>query len=340
MENPTAKPHTGSRRWPVVLLLLALMPVGGWGWYVWGGGNFHVVEGNRLYRSSQPRPDRLRKLVNEQQIKTVVNLRGCCDPVGWYRDEARTIQDLGISLEDISFSAMRLPAPNALERLVEVFDQAEEPLLIHCHQGIDRTGMACALWLLLKTDTPFDEAIKQLNPYYGHFPVGRTWWLDEFMDQYRQWLSARGESHQPALLRLWLSEVYCPGPMRAEFTWVEAPPATVETGQAITARVRCKNTSNTPWTMLPAPNAGVHLIWRVQNEQRVVIAAGHAGLFEKTVAPGESVDLLIATPPLEASGRLVLRAGMNNPQHSTFAQVGNDILETAVEVVAKGMVNR
>lgn len=336
MSDSQTSPRTGGRRWPGLLLLLALMPVAGWAWYVWGGGNFHVVETGRLYRASQPKADRLKQLAGENGIRTVINLRGCCDPVGWYRDEARAVQEMEISLEDISFSAMRLPAPNALARLVEVFDQAEEPLLIHCHQGIDRTGMACALWLLLKTDTPYSEAVKQLNPYYGHFPVGRTWWLDAFMDQYRQWLASHGEEHRPDLLRHWLKDVYCPGPMRAEMAWIQPPPTRVAVGEIVTARVRCTNTSNETWTMLPSLNAGVHLIWRVQDDQRKVIAAGHAGLFEKTVPPGGSVDLLIATPPLEVTGRLVLRAGMDNPRHSTFAQVGNEILEASVEAVPQG----
>jgi len=110
----------------------------------------------------------------------------------------------------------------------------------------------------------------------------------------------------------------------------------VAVGEIVTARVRCTNTSNETWTMLPSLNAGVHLIWRVQDDQRKVIAAGQAGLFEKTVPPGGSVDLLIATPPLEVTGRLVLRAGMDNPRHSTFAQVGNEILEASVEAVPQG----
>jgi hypothetical protein len=156
------------------------------------------------------------------------------------------------------------------------------------------------------------------------------------MDQYRQWLASHGEEHRHELLRHWLKDVYCPGPMRAEMAWIQPPPTRVAVGEIVTARVRCTNTSNETWTMLPSLNAGVHLIWRVQDDQRKVIAAGQAGLFEKTVPPGGSVDLLIATPPLEVTGRLVLRAGMDNPRHSTFAQVGNEILEAFVEAVPQG----
>ena len=339
MDGQIAKSQSANKRWPLVILLLALMPVTGWAWYVWAGGNFHVVKADRLYRCSQPKGGRLQNLVAEHQIKTVINLRGCCDPVAWYRDEARTIQEMAISLEDISLSALRLPPPAALARLVELFDHAEEPLLIHCHQGIDRTGMACALWLLLKTDTTLQEAIKQLNPYFGHFPVGRTGWMDEFFYRYRQWLASQGKPHEPDLLREWLARVYCPGPMRAAFTWQQPPPSRVEAGKPFTAQIRCTNTSNEAWTMLPATNAGIHLIWRLQNDSRMVIASGPAGLFERTVEPGESVDLLISCPPVEEIGSLVLRAGMDNPQHSTFAQVGNAIAEATIEVVPKGKAN-
>lgn len=324
------------RRWPSLLIFLALLPLAGWAWYVWGGGNFHVVADARLYRCSQPKPERLKKLAQDHNIRTVINLRGCCDPVAWYRNEARAVQELGISLEDIPFSAMRLPPPTALAHLVQLFDEAQEPLLIHCHQGIDRTGMACALWLLLKTDTPLEVAARQLGPYYGHFPVGRTWWLDEFLANYRDWLAANQTTHTPEVLRDWLANHYCPGPMRSELTWLEAPQPQVNPNQSITAKVRCQNVSSQDWQMLPALNAGIHLIWRVQNEQRQVIASGYAGLFEKVVRPGEAVELTIAIPPLEKTGSMVLRAGMEDPQHGTFAQLGNDILETHFEVVGTG----
>lgn len=322
-----------SRRWLSLLIFLAILPLAGWAWYVWGGGNFHVVAEGKLYRCSQPKPDRLKKLVQDHHIRTVINLRGCCDPVEWYRNEARATQELAISLEDIPFSAMRLPPPVSLAHLVQLFDEAEEPLLIHCHQGIDRTGMACALWQLLKTDTPLEVAAKQLGPFYGHFPVGRTWWLDEFLDMYRSWLTENGWTHRPELLREWLTKHYCPGPMRAEMTWLATPAPRVELGKSVTARVRCQNNSHQDWQMLPALNAGIHLIWRVQDDKRQVVVNGYAGLFEKVVRPGESVELTLAIPALEKAGTMVLRAGLEDPQHGTFAQLGNDILETTFEVV-------
>ena len=340
MDAPPAKQPARPKTLRAMVLLLALLPVAGWVWYIFGGGNFHTVAAGRLYRCSQPGASHLKNLVAEHGIQTVLNLRGCCDPTSWYRDEAQAIQDLGISLEDISFSANRLPAPNALANLLEVFDNATEPLLIHCHKGIDRTGMACALWVMLKTDTTLDKAAWQLGVYYGHLPVGRTWWLDDFLRRYREWLAARGEDHQPALLRDWLLNHNRPGRLCADLAWATPPPDSITPDQPVQALVRCQNTSTEPWEMLPAQNAGVHLLWRVLDHRRVVVAVGYAGLFERSVAPGESVELLVAVPPILQPGDYVLRLGMEDPQHATFAQVGGEMLDAPLRVNAAATAGR
>ena len=100
---------------------------------VFAGGNFHTVSENRLYRCSQPDYSRLQSLAREYGIRTVVNLRGCCDPTPWYRNEARSCQEMDINLEDLAFSATRLPSTKAIRELLDILDNAQEPLLIHCH---------------------------------------------------------------------------------------------------------------------------------------------------------------------------------------------------------------
>jgi protein tyrosine/serine phosphatase len=88
----------------------ALLALSAEGIRVFVGGNFHTIDAQRLYRCSQPSPERLRGLIKTYGIKTVVNLRGCCDPTPWYRDEATICQEMGANLEDLAFSANRLPS--------------------------------------------------------------------------------------------------------------------------------------------------------------------------------------------------------------------------------------
>src|SRR5947209_10234346 len=78
--------------------------------YVLVGPNFHTVVPGSVYRSAQPSGERLEALVRDYGIRTVVNLRGCCDPLPWYLEQCRASNRLNLSQEDISFSAGRLPS--------------------------------------------------------------------------------------------------------------------------------------------------------------------------------------------------------------------------------------
>src|SRR5947209_7129871 len=87
------------------------------------GSNRHCVLPGRIFRSAQPDGRDLRQLVEREGIRTVVNLRGLCVGFDWYEEEARGTHDLGVSQEDITLSANRLPPPQELRRLVEVLDR-------------------------------------------------------------------------------------------------------------------------------------------------------------------------------------------------------------------------
>src|SRR5205823_11839393 len=116
------------------------------------GRNWHAVLPGFAYRSAQLSPDQLRAAARRVGVRTVVNLRGTSPDFDWYLDESRATRDADVAQEDVTLSAHRLPAPDELRRLVEVIDHAEYPLLLHCRQGVDRTGLAAALVLLLHTD--------------------------------------------------------------------------------------------------------------------------------------------------------------------------------------------
>ena len=299
---------------------------------VFAGGNFHTVSENRLYRCSQPDYSRLQSLAREYGIRTVVNLRGCCDPTPWYRNEARSCQEMDINLEDLAFSATRLPSTKAIRELLDILDNAQEPLLIHCHRGIDRTGLACALWKLLKTDEGLDSAYWQLGARFGHFRFGRTAHMDEALDAYAQWLAASRQKHAPDTLRDFIRNHYCPGNLRAELSWPDPWPPTIPPGRQSLLRVRALNSSMAPWKFSTSENAGVHLSWRLISGSGVTVGAGLAGLFERVVPPGESIDLDIPLPALPAGERFTLRVDMIDPQHASFLQAGGEMLEGEFQV--------
>src|SRR5208282_3084766 len=112
------------------------------------GSNVHPVIPGRVYRCAQPSGPELEDLIRAHSIRTVVNLRGSCAPIDWYMDESRATVRQDVAQEDICFSAGRMPGVHEIRHLLEVLDRTEYPILLHCKQGADRTGMASALALL------------------------------------------------------------------------------------------------------------------------------------------------------------------------------------------------
>ena len=274
---------------------------------VFVGLNDHTVIAGRFYRCSQPSASDLSRLIERKQIRTVVNLRGTqqklADPRNaWFRNETIVTHDANVSQEDITLSAYLLPPPAEIRRLVEVLDRSEQPILIHCKQGADRTGLAAALVRLLHTDDTIVEARRELWPIYGHFALSRTVAMDQFLDRYELWLTERGEPHSADRLRHWVNLVYSPGPASSKLEWLDVVPMTVAADKPFALRLRATNTSTEPWHFEPGNHAAMHLLYKVSSGLNATEFRGQAGLLRKTVAVGESIEFMLAVPPLKTLG--------------------------------------
>src|SRR5262245_48668340 len=71
--------------------------------------NVHTLSPGQIYRGGQPYDNALPDLVKRYGIRTILNLRGACYPQEWYLEEAKSAQNLNLNLEDVCFSAGRLP---------------------------------------------------------------------------------------------------------------------------------------------------------------------------------------------------------------------------------------
>jgi len=131
--------------------------------------NFRVVEPGRLYRSAQLDATTLELLVDVFGIRTVVNLRGENPDEAWYENEREVLEAQGVELVDVRMSASALPAREELLKLYDAFLTAEEPILIHCRAGADRTGAAAAIWRMVVPGEPREDAARELCVCYGHF---------------------------------------------------------------------------------------------------------------------------------------------------------------------------
>lgn len=171
----TAKTPKSARwkRFGLVFLLAVLLLVifiGGYAWYVMKSHNFHVVSAGQLYRSAQLDPESLARIVHENGIKSVINLRGGNWAADWYYAETNAAKQLGLTHVDIHLSASDELTNEQMESVLKTIESAPKPVLIHCKNGADRTGLFSALYLYAVDGKSAKIADGQLTMLRGHIP--------------------------------------------------------------------------------------------------------------------------------------------------------------------------
>ena len=149
--------------------------------YAWlhSDGNVCEVVPGRLYRSAQPSDTRLAQLSRKHGIRTIVNLRGEHPGEPWYDSEKAFAERNNLKLVSIPLSAGRALSTREMSLIEKAFTESPRPMLIHCKSGSDRTGLACAIFLLV-SGSPWAVADGQLSLRYGHFPY--LWSASQAMD--------------------------------------------------------------------------------------------------------------------------------------------------------------
>lgn len=149
---------------------LCVATAGAWAGYLQLIGNFHSVEDGVLYRSAQLGGTAFRDRIKEYGIRTIVNLRGENSRMGWYVDELKASESLGVAHIDFAISAVRDLTDTQLDKLAAILRDAPRPILVHCQSGSDRTGLASAIFERVIAKKSASEAAYQPSFRYGHFP--------------------------------------------------------------------------------------------------------------------------------------------------------------------------
>ena len=334
--NPVESPAPpGTRlRWrrPLVAVLLgtscALAMESAW---VLVGSNHHTVLPGEVFRSAQLDPSTLTAIIHRDGIRTVINLRGCCEDADWYHEEVRVLAELGVKQRDITLSSYLPPNVVQLRKLIQALEESEPPILLHCRRGSDRTGLAAGLALLLRSAADVPEARRQLSWRYGHFAISQTGKLERLLDMYENWLATNGETHRFALLRQWALTAYRPAHCWARIEPLDVP-SRLPFGRPVAARFRVTNCSGQPWTFRKQSNAGVHLRYSIAKPEAIKEREGGAGFFDATLAPGESIDLTLALPALRDPGRYRLVVDMYDCKMGWFNPYGSRKFESELDV--------
>ncbi len=181
-------------------------------------GNLGVVDAGHVLRSAQP-TDQLGAWMRDFQISSILNLRGGRPADSWYEAEVRAARESDVSYYDLPLCATRRPTRRELLSLIDLLEHCEYPLLIHCKSGADRTGLASALYLMVRRSVPPERALDAFSVEYGHIPLFGTEHLHEPLNEYAAWLKTNRLPHSPKRFRAWVKNNY-----RADDLPADPPP--------------------------------------------------------------------------------------------------------------------
>lgn len=155
--------------------------------------NFIAVQEGAFYRSAQLSAEALESYIKDYGIKTVINLRGENPQEEWWQQEAAVTRRNNVRYVNIPMTASKLTSKKNIREILNVFDTAPRPMLVHCLAGADRTGEVAALWVLDQQHRSRSEALAQLNILHRHNPFmypskdfliqnwhGRAWFENEY----------------------------------------------------------------------------------------------------------------------------------------------------------------
>ncbi len=133
-------------------------------------GNIHAVQPGQVYRSGQLDSSQFVRVIREDGIKSILNLRGAHPTSDWYETELAVAGHLGVTHYDYGISAERAVTPGQIADILRILRTAPKPILIHCQGGADRSGLVSALYEAVIEGTSPAQAAGQLSLRYGHFP--------------------------------------------------------------------------------------------------------------------------------------------------------------------------
>lgn len=146
--------------------------------------NLTEVIPGEFYRSAQVGRDDLFAFKERYGIRSVLNLRGAQVAKGWYQEEIAAAAELGLRHESFKMRANKPLTDDEAEWLIALMEEMPKPILVHCRQGADRTGLASALYLAAVKGVKPEAAGGQLSIFFGHvalpylsegWPMTETW---------------------------------------------------------------------------------------------------------------------------------------------------------------------
>lgn len=171
-DNTKMQKHSNKNfRKTLIIILIVLAAVGAIVWrHKTGPYHFMVVEPGVLYRSGWMNPGNQEKIVKKYEIRTVVNL---CLPteqayLNNYTDEQQVCRKNGVELINIPMPGNTPPTEEQRTQWLNLLrDKDKQPIIVHCAQGVTRTGVMVAIYEMEFLHKDNAQTLKEL-PRFGH----------------------------------------------------------------------------------------------------------------------------------------------------------------------------
>lgn len=143
--------------------------------------NFHTVH-TTLYRSGGLRPDERADFdtLTALGIRSVLSLETDGDRTPVIRAEQAAASARGMNFFRVPMDGYDRPTVDQIERALRLIDDPEnQPILVHCLHGSDRTGIVVAAYRMRRDGWSKDEAVREMKGL-GH--ARNLYWWDSVLD--------------------------------------------------------------------------------------------------------------------------------------------------------------
>ena len=127
-----------------------------------------VHEHGMVYRSAWLDPDAFAEVIEEHQIRTVVNL---CSPDEFPRsrceEQRRAVESTGARLIELEMTTNVFPETPDVGQHIELMANPDNyPMLVHCQHGVTRTAKFLAIYDVVYRNKSADESLAE-QPTFG-----------------------------------------------------------------------------------------------------------------------------------------------------------------------------